>query len=127
MALRVPHDPTASSVVAREVSSSQLPVSRKRAYWKLVTGNRTTLWVTVTAVLLSPLILTSQAQSPGRPAIQTPGGGRGPGAAPEANDPANANADLSPKPPVLPVSPIEQAKRFCLPARYRFEPVRSGP
>src|SRR2546426_3065601 len=100
MALRVPDDPTASTVVARGVSSSQLPVSGRRAYWELVTGNRIALCVIVTGVLLSPPILISQAPSPGRPAIQTPGGGRGPGAAPDANDPANANADLSPKPPV---------------------------
>ena len=90
-------------------------------------AHRTTLCVTVTAVLLSPLILTSRTQSPGRPAIQTPGGGRGPGAAPDANDPANANADLSPKPPVLPASPVEQAKRFWLPPGYRLEPVLSDP
>ena len=62
-------------------------------------------------------MLTSQTQSPGRPAIQTPGGGRGPGAAPDANDPANANADLSPKPPVLPSTPAEQAKRVLAAAR----------
>ena len=60
-------------------------------------------------------------------AIQTPGGGRGPGAAPEASDPANANADLSPKPPVLAATPAEQATRFWLPAGYRMEPVLSDP
>ena len=90
-------------------------------------ARRTTLCLAVTAVLLSPLILISQAPSTGRPAIQTPGGGRGPGAAPEANDPANANADLSPKPPVLPVPAIEQAKRFWLPPGYRLDPVLSDP
>ncbi len=37
----------------------------------------------------------------GRPsAIQSAGGGAGPLAAPDAKDPANAKADLSPKPPV---------------------------
>src|ERR1700754_1101132 len=76
--------------------------------------------------LLAPLGITSHAQNP-RGAIQTPGGGRGPGAAPDANDPANANADLSPKPPVIPLSPQEQAKRFWLPAGYRMEPVLSDP
>jgi len=90
-------------------------------------AHRTTLCLAVTGVLLSPLILISQAPSSGRPAIQTPGGGRGPGAAPEANDPANANADLSPKPPVLPVPAIEQAKRFWLPPGYRLDPVLSDP
>jgi mono/diheme cytochrome c family protein len=81
----------------------------------------------VSAALLSPLILSSQAQNPPRPPIQTPGGGRGPGAAPEANDPANANADLSPKPPVLPLPPAEQSKRFWLPPGYRMEPVIADP
>ncbi len=66
-------------------------------------------------------------QGGGRSAIQTPTGGRGPGAAPDAGDPANANADLSPKPPVLPLSPAEQITRFWLPAGYRLEPVLADP
>ena len=80
----------------------------------------------IAAMLLSPPALISDAQG-GRGAIQTPGGGPGPGAAPNASDPANANADLSPKPPVLPVSPAEQARRFWLPPGYRLEPVLSDP
>jgi len=68
-----------------------------------------------------------QAQVAGRGAIQTPGGGRGPGAAPAADDPANANADWSPKPPVLPLPPAEQARRFWLPAGYHLEPILSDP
>ena len=56
------------------------------------------------------------AQGSGRGAIQTASGGQGPGAAPDAGNPANADADLSPKPPVLPLSPAEQATRFWLPA-----------
>ena len=64
----------------------------------------------------------------GRPSpIQTAGGGKGPEAAPEANDPANAKADLSPKPPVRPLAPADQAARFWLPAGYRMEPVLSDP
>jgi mono/diheme cytochrome c family protein/glucose/arabinose dehydrogenase len=59
--------------------------------------------------------------------IQSPGGGRGPGAAPDANDPANAKADLSPKPPVKPLTPDEEAQQFWLPAGYRLEPVLSEP
>ena len=75
------------------------------------------------AALLAPAAVLSQSQTPPRGAIQTPGGGRGPGAAPDANDPANAAADLSPKPPVLPLSPPEEAKRLLLPPGYRLEPV----
>lgn len=83
--------------------------------------------IAVSAAALSPLILISHAQNAGRGAIQTPGGGRGAGAAPAANDPANANADLSPKPPVLPATPAEQVKRFWLPPGYRIEPVIADP
>ena len=73
------------------------------------------------------LVLTPDAKNAQRGAIQTPTGGRGPGAAPDATDPANANADLSPKPPVQPLSPQEEAKRLWLPAGYRMEPVLSDP
>ena len=79
------------------------------------------------AALLLPEALTTHAQNAKQGAIQTPGGGRGPGAAPDANDPANANADWSPKPPVLPLSPAEEAKRLWLPPGYRMEPVLSDP
>jgi mono/diheme cytochrome c family protein/glucose/arabinose dehydrogenase len=82
---------------------------------------------TVAVLLLSPFILSSQGQNAGGGAIQTPGGGRGPGAAPDAKDPANANADLSPKPPVLPLSPAEEAKQLWLPPGYRMEPLLSEP
>ncbi len=64
----------------------------------------------------------------GRPSqIQTAGGGKGPGAAPEANDPANAKADLSSKPPVRALAPEDEAKQFWLPAGYRLEPVLAEP
>src|SRR5688500_9998708 len=91
-------------------------------------ASRITAALTIASTaLLSPLLLSTSAQNPARPAIQTPGGGRGPGAAPEAKDPANAAADLSPKPPVLPLPPTEQVKRFWLPPGYRIEPVLSEP
>ena len=49
------------------------------------------------------LALLDTIAAQGRPSsIQTAGGGKGPGAAPEANDPANAKADLSPRPPSPP-------------------------
>jgi mono/diheme cytochrome c family protein/glucose/arabinose dehydrogenase len=53
--------------------------------------------------------------------------GRGAAAAPAADDPANANADLSAKPPVVPLSASEQANRFWLPPGYHLEPVLSDP
>jgi mono/diheme cytochrome c family protein/glucose/arabinose dehydrogenase len=89
--------------------------------------SRRLLVVASAAALLSPLLLISHAQNTGRGAIQTPGGGRGPGAAPDASDPANAGADLSPKPPVVALSPAEEAKRLWLPPGYRMEPVLADP
>jgi len=77
--------------------------------------------------VLSAFALIPHAQNPTRGAIQTPGGGRGPGAAPDANDPANAGADLSPKPPVQPLPPAEEAKRLWLQPGYRIEPLLSEP
>jgi mono/diheme cytochrome c family protein/glucose/arabinose dehydrogenase len=79
------------------------------------------------AALTFALTLIAGAQSAGRGAIQTPTGGRGPGAAPDEKDPANANADLSPKPPVVPLTPAEEAMRFWLPPGYRVEPVLAEP
>ncbi len=75
------------------------------------------------------------AQAPpqaGAPAVQAgtaqaPPGGRQGGGGPGANDPANATADYSPKPPVLPRSPGEQAKLFELRQGFRMEPVLTDP
>ena len=53
-------------------------------------------------------------------------GGRGLGG-PGINDPANAEADFSPQPPVQPLSPAEQAGHFILPPGYRIAPVLSDP
>ena len=83
--------------------------------------------VLAAAAALAAIVVTPNAQTTGPGAIQTAGGGRGPGAAPDAKDPANANADWSPKPPVLPLSPAEQAARFWLPPGYRLEAVLSDP
>ena len=76
-----------------------------------------------------------QAQGTTQPTAQPPAG-RGNGAqgrgravveAPAADDPLNANADLSPKPPVLPLTPEEEAKQFWLPPGFKLEPVLWDP
>ena len=67
------------------------------------------------------------AQRPGILVAPGGAGGRGVYEAPAADDPANANADLSPKPPVLPLPPAEQARRFWLPPGYRLTPVLADP
>src|SRR3954468_7325987 len=81
--------------------------------------------LTIAAALRGWLVPASNAQDRGT--IQSDDGGPGPGAAPDANDPANAKADLSPKPPVLPLSPAEEATRLQLPPGYRMQPVLSEP
>jgi mono/diheme cytochrome c family protein len=81
----------------------------------------------VLATGLLPLADAPRAQVVTTGAIQSPGGGPGAGAAPDAKHPANANADLSPKPPVVPQTPEEQAKQFWLPAGYRMTAVLSDP
>jgi mono/diheme cytochrome c family protein/glucose/arabinose dehydrogenase len=97
---------------------------------------------TLFAVCLSLLAATPDQQTGAQPPVQPAGGqappapppgqaggrsGRGVAAAPAADDPANADADLSPKPAVLPVPASEQAKRFWLPPGYHLEPVLSDP
>jgi mono/diheme cytochrome c family protein/glucose/arabinose dehydrogenase len=62
------------------------------------------------------------------PASGQPGRGRGAFTeAPAADDPANAAADLSAKPPIVALSPEEESKRFWLPPGYRLEPVLADP
>ena len=79
------------------------------------------------AALLASLAVVSQAQGPPRKPIQASDGGPGPGAAPDAKDPLNAGADLSPKSPVRALTPAQEAKRLLLPRGYRMEPVLSEP
>ncbi len=82
----------------------------------------------VALAIVAPRVVSSQAQGgPPRGAIQDQSGGPGPGAAPDAKDPANAAADLSRKAPVLPLSPQDEVKQFWLPAGYRMEPILSEP
>jgi mono/diheme cytochrome c family protein/glucose/arabinose dehydrogenase len=68
-----------------------------------------------------------RGDAPGQRGQGQAGSGQGFIPAPDADDPANAAADLSPKPPVVPVRPEEQAKRFWLPPGYRMEPVLADP
>ncbi|HET7217473.1 MAG TPA: c-type cytochrome [Vicinamibacterales bacterium] len=69
-----------------------------------------------------------QPQSPEQQQTQGRGGrgGRGLGG-PGVNDPANAEADFTPQPPVLPLPPADQAKHFILQPGYRITPVLTDP
>jgi mono/diheme cytochrome c family protein/glucose/arabinose dehydrogenase len=77
------------------------------------------------------LVLTAQggAQQPAAPPPPDAGGrgGRGGQGGPGADDPANVNADYSPKAPVRPLTPAEEQKRFLLPPGYKLEPVLTDP
>src|SRR5204862_4601416 len=86
---------------------------------------------------LTPATLPPAGQAPPRGGDQgagtggaqtiPPARGRGVQGAPALDDPANANGDFSPRPPVVALTPEEEAKRFWLQAGYRMEPVLSDP
>ncbi len=85
------------------------------------------------AFAVTPLSPASAAQTPAAPPptgpaqAAAPARGRGVVGAPELDHPANANADLTPAPPVAALRPEDQAKRFWLPPGYRLEPVLADP
>ena len=54
-------------------------------------------------------------------------GGRGGAGGPGVNDPANAAADFTKQPPVLPLPPADQQKQFILQPGYRIAPVLTDP
>jgi mono/diheme cytochrome c family protein len=95
-------------------------------------GSRSTrrwfLPASAVAMFAAGLSLFAQAQPPaqspqppaGQPAPATRGGGAGRGN-------PNAGADFSPKPPILPLTPQEEQKRFILPPGYHLELVLSDP
>ena len=64
---------------------------------------------------------------PGQPQGRGGRGGRGGLGGPQENDLANATADYGPKPPVKPLTPEEQARRFWLPPGFRMEAVLADP
>jgi mono/diheme cytochrome c family protein/glucose/arabinose dehydrogenase len=92
--------------------------------------------VIVLAMGAVTLSLVAQTPAPGQPGGQTaaPAGGQ---QAPPADQGRGGRMggrgapmwepDFSPKPPVLPLSPEEQAKRFWLPQGFRIEPVLTEP
>ncbi|HEY8549535.1 MAG TPA: c-type cytochrome [Vicinamibacterales bacterium] len=69
--------------------------------------------------------LSLVAQTPARQGGSGTSQAAGPGSTLFGID--NSGADFSPKPPVQPLSPEEQARRFVLPPGYRLEPVLAEP
>ncbi len=67
------------------------------------------------------------APEPGQAPPPAPGRGRGGLGGSNQTDPANATADFTPAPPILALSPVEQAKHFILQPGYRLEPVLTDP
>jgi mono/diheme cytochrome c family protein len=90
-------------------------------------------WITgigvVACLAAAPLAAQQAPATPagGRGATPTPAAGAGRGSATQADHPANAAADFSPKPPVVALSPADQVHQFWLPPGYRIEPVLSDP
>ena len=92
----------------------------------MIEGSRRARWPLGAAFIVCGASFFVTA-TPATPPAGTQGRGRGVVEAPAADDPLNADADLSPKPPVVPLSPAEQAKQFWLPPGYRMEPILSDP
>ena len=98
--------------------------SSSRRLWLTAAGAGALVWLAL-GVGRGATQAQAGAQTPAAPPAGAqrsgirvaPGGpdGRGIFEAPAADDPANANADLSPKPPVVALTPAEQAGRFWLP------------
>ncbi len=84
-------------------------------------------WFATAGVAVFVAGLSPMAGTPGAGAGQGRGGRPAVIEAPAADDPANAAADLSPRSPIVALSPEEQAKRFWLPPGYRLEPVLADP
>src|SRR5690348_13978467 len=92
-------------------------------------------------VLGTTLVVAAQTPAPGTApgagaaAAQGPGGPGGPGGAGgggrgRAGGPpggGNEDADFSPKSPIVPKTPAEEAKTFLMPRGYRMELVASDP
>jgi mono/diheme cytochrome c family protein len=81
----------------------------------------------VLSSLIGAVTLAQQAPPAGAPAPQpgqAPPEGRGGGT---LSSTTNAGADFSPKPPIKPLPPQEQAKTFVLPPGYRMELIVAEP
>src|SRR5262245_49205527 len=105
-------------------------------------------WLVASVVAVGAWSLSAQAEqnpppagggaaSGGRGRIDAPGprggggGGRGAGGVivggAQADDPAYANVDFTPRNPVVPATPAEEASRLWLPNGFSIAPVLSDP
>ena len=85
---------------------------------------------TIAMASLATLSLFAQAPAPGAQAPAPPGGAAQAPAGQRAGGPGRGAAnepDFSPKPPVLPLKPEEQVKKFWLPPGFKMELVLSEP
>ncbi len=110
---------------------------RRRTVWLALVAS-----AALAAAGASPLVFAQnppgRGQAPAPPAGRGGGrrggiqpGGRGPvigrAGGQMAADPANTDADYSPKPPITALSPEDEAKHFILPPGYHMELVLSDP
>lgn len=79
------------------------------------------------AVPQAPVVQGGAAPTPPDAAAGRGRGGRGGRGGSNETDPANAEADFTPAPPVLPLPPAEQARHFVLQPGYHLELVLSDP
>ena len=82
--------------------------------------------VAIACVLTGSWALRGQTPTGGSPATGG-GGGTGAPASVGRGRGGAAEPDLSPKPPVLPLSPEQEAERFWLPPGFKMEPVLTEP
>lgn len=83
--------------------------------------------IAAVCLVVAPRAEQQAPAAPGAGATQTPAAGAGRGSATQADHPANAAADFSPKPPVVALSAEAQVSQFWLPSGYRIAPVLSDP
>jgi len=100
---------------------------------------RVGVWAGIVAGTVVSLTLGAQTPAPGTPPPAQTGAAPPPTAAPPAGDPAGrgnrgggrgpsmTEPDFSPKPPVVALTPEEEAKKFWLPPGFKLEPVLADP
>ena len=92
--------------------------------WILALGATAVATMSLMAQTPSP---ASPSQQPPSPTAGDPGRGQRQGGQGFGRGPSMMEPDFSKKPPVLPLTPAEEAKRFWLPPGFRLEPVLTDP
>ena len=106
----------------------QKPSARQLRVCFIALSAATVAWTaSFVAIAQSGAPAQNGAAAPAQAAAPNAAEGQGRQGGANVDDPANATADYSPKPPVRPLSVAEEQKRFLLPPGYRLEPVLTDP